>query len=442
MPINTQLFRNGAYLQSSATLMLFFASWGIWWSFFQIWLTDDDTGLGLNGSQVGTLYSANSMATLVVMFLYGTIQDRLALKRHLMIVASIGMACLAPFVIFVYKPLLEHAFTLGVVAGMLFLPVGFTAAAGLLEAFSERMSRTYGFEYGQARGWGSLGYAVAALIAGFMFTVNPMINFVGGSVLGIVCLLVQIFWRTTNVPTAPGHTDTPSTPSFQEIAGVLRMPALWQIIVFVIFSWTFYNLYDQQMFPDFYTGLFADKDTGERTYGVLNSVQVFIEGGMMMLVPILMRKVGVRNILLMGVAVMGLRIFGSAVFSDPVLVSVVKMFHAIEVPLFILGIFRYITVHFPSKLSATLYLVGFEVSAQIGNVVLAPAFGRLRDHIGYQPTFFVISGVVFVAGLWAYFALKHDDQDVLGDPFIRDTAHKDTRSDDDTPRDDTKVAVE
>ena len=129
-----------------------------------------------------------------------------------------------------------------------------------------------------------------------------------------------------------------------------------------------------------------------------------------------MRKVGVRNTLMLGVTVMCLRILGSAVFHDPVTVSIVKMFHALEVPLFILGIFRYITLHFKSNLSATLYLVGFEVAAQVGNVILAPPFGRLRDAIGYRPTFLVISAVVFCAGVWAFFSLKRDDQDVEGDP--------------------------
>ncbi|MFT3662332.1 MAG: MFS transporter [Gordonia sp. (in: high G+C Gram-positive bacteria)] len=415
------VFRNPAYQQSSVTLWLFFASWGVWWSFFQIWLTSEENGLGLNGSQVGTVYSANSIATLFVMFFYGTIQDKLALKRHLMILAAVGMACVAPFVIFVYQPLLKHAFGFGVVAGMLFIPIGFTAAAGLLEAFSERMSRTYGFEYGQARGWGSLGYALAALVAGFMFTINPMINFVAGSILGILCLLVQIFWKTDKVPTTPGHTAHPATPSIREIAALLKVPSLWQIIVFVIFSWTFYNLFDQQMFPDWYTGLFDTKETGERTYGVLNSGQVFLEAGMMMAVPILMRKTGPRNILLLGVTVMSLRILGCAIFDDAVTVSVIKMFHAVEVPLFILGMFRYITLHFPTKLSATLYMVGFEVSAQVGNAIFAQPFGALRDRIGYQETFLVIAGLVTVAGLWAFFSLKKDDQDVQGDPFLRDS---------------------
>jgi OHS family lactose permease-like MFS transporter len=417
----SKLLKNGAYLQSSATLLLFFASWGVWWSFFQIWLTSEDRGLGLNGEQVGTVYSVNSFATLVVMFFYGTIQDKLGLKRTLTIVASAVMACVAPFFIFVYEPLLRESFGLGVAAGAFVMPLGFMAAAGLLEAFSERMSRTYGFEYGQARGWGSLGYAIAALMAGFLFTINPVLNFIAGSIFGVACLLVQLFWKTDKVPLAPGHTGHPATPSVREMAAVLKMPRLWVIIGFVFFSWTFYNLYDQQMFPDFYTSLFESKDRGEHVYGILNSIQVFVEAGMMMLVPIIMRKVGVRTTLLLGVSVMSLRILGSAVFDDAILVSIVKMFHAIEVPLFILGIFRYITLHFPANLSATLYLVGFEVAAQVGNVLLSRPFGSLRDAIGYQPTFYVISGAVAVAGVWAYFALQRDDQAVDGDPLVRDS---------------------
>jgi OHS family lactose permease-like MFS transporter len=31
----------------------------------------------------------------------------------------------------------------------------------------------------------------------------------------------------------------------------------------------------------------------------------------------------------------------------------------------------------------------------------------------------VIAGVVACAGIWAFFALKKDDEDVEGDPFIR-----------------------
>ncbi|KHK95397.1 galactoside permease [Microbacterium mangrovi] len=416
MSVGRRLFRNGAYLQSSTTLLVFFAGWGIWWSFFAVWLGE---GLGLSGAQIGTVYSVNSLTTIAVMIAYGMIQDRLGLKRNLVILSSAVMACLAPFVLFVYQPLLQHAFGLGVIAGAIYLPFGYTAAVGLLEAFSERMSRTYGFEYGQARGWGSLGYGIAALFTGFMFTISPSINFVIGSVLGIACLLVQVFWKTDGVPLAPGHNSHPRTPSLREMGAVLKLKSLWVVIGFVIFSWTFYNLYDNQMFPNFYAGLFTDEALGVHTYGILNSIQVFAEAACMMLVPLIMRRIGIRNTLLLGVGVMAVRILGSAIFTDPVIVSCVKMLHAIEVPLFILGIFRYLTLHFPAALSATLYLVGFEVAAQVGNTLFAIPFGFIRDAIGYQHTFLVIVGVVLCAGAWAFFGLKKDDQDVQGDPFVR-----------------------
>lgn len=104
-------------------------------------------------------------ATLVVMFFYGTIEDKLGLKRTLTILASAVMAGIAPFFIFVYEPLLRNSFGLGVAVGAFVMPMGYMAAAGLLEAFSERLSRTYGFEYGQARAWGSLGHAITALMS-------------------------------------------------------------------------------------------------------------------------------------------------------------------------------------------------------------------------------------------------------------------------------------
>ncbi|MFT4157858.1 MAG: oligosaccharide MFS transporter [Microbacterium sp.] len=416
MATNASFFKNGAYWQSSTTLFVFFASWGIWWSFFSTWL---DKSLGLSGEQIGTVYSVNSLTTIAVMILYGLLQDRLVLKRHLVILSSAVMAALAPFAILVYEPLLKNSFGLGVLVGAIYLPFGYTAAVGLLEAFSERMSRTYGFEYGQARGWGSLGYGIAALFTGFMFTVNPHINFYIGSILGATCLLIQLFWKTNKVPMAAGHVQHPTAPTLREMASVLKLKNLWIVIGFVIFSWTFYNLYDNQMFPNFYRGLFPNEDIGLHTYGVLNSIQVFAEAMCMMLVPIIMRRVGVRNVLLLGVAVMAFRILGSAVFTDPVVVSCVKMLHAIEVPLFILGIFRYLTLHFKAALSATLYLVGFEVSAQVGNTLFAIPFGAIRDHLGFQPTFYIIAGVVACAGIWAFFALKKDDEDVDGDPFIR-----------------------
>jgi len=124
-----QTLKNTAYLQSSLTILLFFASWGIWWSFFAIWL---EKVIGLQGAQIGTVYSVNSLVTLILMFFYGTMQDRLGIKRHLTILVGIIAASVGPFMIFVYEPLLKNQFTLGLILGAIVLSAGFMAGVGLL----------------------------------------------------------------------------------------------------------------------------------------------------------------------------------------------------------------------------------------------------------------------------------------------------------------------
>lgn len=413
-----KLFKNQSYLQTSLTLMLFFASWAIWWSFFQIWLTSESNGLGLSGSSVGTIYSTNSFVTLILMFFYGVFQDKLIIKRTLLIFCSTLSVLVGPFFVWLYGPLIENNFLVALFLGSLFL-----SAAGIYEAVAEKFSRFFNFKYGQARAWGSFGYAISALIAGFLFVINPNLNFWVGSLLGLFLLLVLVFWQPKNEKKkekAINHESSEtSVPKLKDMVNLLKYKDVWVIVIFIMFTWSFYTIYDQQMFPDFYTKLFSSPATGQQVYGTLNSIQVFCEALMMAVVPVIMMKIGVKKTLILGVTVMFFRIGLSGVFNNPTIVSLIKMLHALEVPLFTLPMFRYITLHFNTKLSATIYMIGFQIAAQIGQVILSTPLGILRDHFGYDKTFFVIISIVLVAGIFATFKLKNDNQNVYGEPFIK-----------------------
>ena len=184
-----QQFANPAYRFGSASIFLFFAAWGIWWSFYQIWLTSESAGIGLNGSQVGTVYAIQGAITMVLMVVYGMLQDKLDLKRPITIFIGIAATLVGPFVEFIYKPLLQSSFLLGAIVGSLIIAAGFVAAAGLLEAYVERLANRTNFEYGQSRMWGSFAYAIVALAAGLLFPINPMLNFWVGSAFGLLFLL-------------------------------------------------------------------------------------------------------------------------------------------------------------------------------------------------------------------------------------------------------------
>lgn len=417
------VLKNKSYIQSSLTLFLFFASWGVWWSFFQLWLTSESNGLGLSGSAVGKVFSVNSLVTLIIMFIYGTLQDKLVIKRSLLIFTAILATLVGPFFIWIYGPLLRTNFNLGVVVGAIFLSAGYLSSVGIFEAVSERFSRLFDFEYGQARAWGSFGYAIVALLAGFLFVKNPALNFWTGSFFGMLLLLNLLFFIPKQEKEVRNKQNSEevetSVPTLKEMMSLLKLPHLWQIIIFIMFTWTFYNVFDQQMFPGFYTSLFSSTSIGEQTYGTLNAIQVFFEAIMLGVVPIIMKKIGVRQTLLCGVALMAIRIGLCGFTENPTLVSGIKMLHALEVPMFILPMFRYFTLHFDSKLSATLYMIGFQIAAQIGQVILSTPLGMLRDNVGYSLTFKIISSIVLIAGIYAFMILKKDDVDVLGDPFVR-----------------------
>lgn len=402
-------------------ILLFFAGWGIWWSFFQIWLT---TKQGFTGAQVGTIYSFGCAVSLVLMFVYGSLQDKLGMKKTLLRFFITCQIFVGPFFTWVYAPMLAANFYVGAAIGAVYLSVSFLAACPVLEAVTERLSRRYSFEYGQARAWGSFGYAVSALCAGFLFTMNPNLIFWTGSAIAVIELIVLLALKPENNASLCEQYEVrleslkeSKTPSFGEIIGVFKLVEVWKMIVFVIMSWTFYTVFDQQMFPEFFTRFFSTPEAGQQAYGVLNSIEVFLEFLMMGLVPILMRKIGVRKAILLGCTIMIVRIGGCGLVTNPLGVAIIKLLHAPETALFILAIFRYFTLHFDTRISATLYMVGFQIAAQVGQIIFSTPLGALHDSIGYQSTFLVISGIVCVASLYAFVILKKDDQQVDGQPL-------------------------
>ena len=416
-----QAFGNPFYRMGSLQMLMFFAGWGIWWSFFQIWLT---TKQGFSGAQVGTIFSFGSAVALVLMFVYGSIQDKLGMKRNLLIALIACQVFLAPFFTWVYVPMLEANFYVGAVVGAIYLAVSYLAACPVFEAVTERMSRRFHFEFGQARAWGSFGYAISALAAGFLFTISPYLVFWTGSAVSAVLLALLLFMKPEkdeeNLARYEDKEESlkdSKTPSMKDILGVFKIGDVWKIIGFVIMSWTFYTVFDQQMFPEFFTRFFDTPEQGQQAYGVLNSIEVFLEFLMMGLVPVFMRKIGVRKAILLSCAIMVVRIGGCGLASSPVGVGIIKLLHAPETALFILAIFRYFTLHFDTRISATLYMVGFQIAAQVGQIIFSAPLGALHDQIGYQQTFLVISGIVCVASLYAFFILRKDDQCVEGQPL-------------------------
>ncbi|MDP2536671.1 oligosaccharide MFS transporter [Alteromonas stellipolaris] len=391
---------NSAYWSSAITFFSFFLTWSFCYSLFPLWLNQ---ALALTGKETGVVFATNALAALIIMPVYGILQDRLGTGKQLLFMLGLLMAGVGPFFILIYQPLLTSFFIVGAIVGALYSALTFGAAVGTLEAYIERLGRQHDVEFGKARLWGSLGWACATFVAGVIFNINPKLNFVLASATGVGFILC-LFWL-------PASTKTPRTKKkkvgVSDVLSLFSQSRFWRLSLYVMGVSCLYQIYDQQ-FPIYFSSLFPTPEEGNRFYGYLNSLQVFIEAGMMFIAPFIVNKIGPKNGLLLSGAIMALRMLASGVVADPVSISLVKLLHALELPILLVAIFKYIAVNFDTRLSATIYLIGFHVFTQVVTTLLSSDVGELYDDLGFADTYLLLGTVVTVNLIFSFWILENN----------------------------------
>ncbi len=400
MKLLTRATKN--YWLLSICLFSFFLTWSFAFSLFPIWLNQY---IGLSGERTGLIFSLNSLTALLIMPLYGVIQDKLGAKRSLLFAVGVLLLLTGPFFVFIYAPLLQSHFYLGAAIGGIYFSITFLAGVGAVETYVERISRRTGFEFGKARMWGSLGWACASFFAGYLFNFDPNINFYLGSACALIFMLALSFVSTT--PATDEHVHKTAPLNTGDAFHLLKLPSFWAFTTYVIGVTCIYYVYDQQ-FPVYFSSLFPTRAEGNAMYGYLNSVQVFLEAGGMFLAPFLVNRIGAKNGLLLAGAIMALRILGSGFADNSLEISAMKLLHAVELPIMLISIFKYIATRFDPRFSSTLYLVGFQFMTQLASSGLSVVAGTMYDHYGFSDSYKIMSILVLFFLVISAFVLSSD----------------------------------
>ncbi len=154
-----------------------------------VWAVDN---LHLTNTNVGLIFSSISFCALIMQPLFGFISDRLDLKKNLMAIIVAILVLFAPFFIYVFGPLLQWNIFLGALVGGLYIGFAFSAGCGVMEAYMEKCSRRFNFEYGIARAFGNPGWGICSLIAASLFSINPHYMFWIASAMAIVLAVLLL----------------------------------------------------------------------------------------------------------------------------------------------------------------------------------------------------------------------------------------------------------
>lgn len=393
------------YILLSIFDFLYLFAWSSTMAFFVIWTTQH---LGISATKTGWLYAINAFIALTMQPFFGFISDKFGTKKSLIFLIIALLLPIGPFFIYVYAPLLVSSFWLGAVLGGIYLGVIFNSGCGVIDSYIDKISRRYSFEYGRVRMWGSLGWAAAAYIVGRNINDNPNLSFWLAS---IAIVLAAVCFMLTKIEVTLEEEKMTSSLKGVHVFELAKNKQFWMLIIFTLFVTQIYDTYDQQ-FAQYFSLQFSSVDVGNKWYGTLASVQVCFETLFLGLMPWFVNRVGAKWALVIAGTIMSVRILGSAVPLGPVWIATVKMMHAIEKPLILISVFKFISQNFDHKLSSTIYLLVL-FAASIATTVYSPVVGYLYDTIGFANAYIILGVIAGVFTLFSAFSLNNKKDKVI-----------------------------
>lgn len=419
--------KNPAFWNFGGLFFFYFAIWQLAFTFLSRWL---EVEAGMSHGNIGLLNSVMALTAFCLQPVYGFIQDRLGFRKHLFAFVVIVGALMGPFFAFVFTPLVELNQVLGAVVGGLFLSLTLNAGVGIVEAFNERNSRANGFEYGHVRLFGSVAGAIASLIGGFIWASNPNNIWWAGTFSAIVLGVLLLVARTPK----PGDTgydavaaDAGSVEETadsgkpkvdrQVVLGLLRNRSFLGFMVLMFGAAALYDVFDQQ-FPNYFAKFVGGQIDPQVLFSRVVFAQILLEALVMVAMPFLINKIGAKRGLQLFALVLVVRVVGSAFLTHTSLLIFWRLLAAIEMPLMLVSVMKYITRMFDVRISATAYMIGFNMAKQVGIVVFSWVFGTAYDQIGFSNSYVIMGGVVLVVTVLSGVLMKDDRRHALDDGAV------------------------
>ncbi|MEH7120774.1 MFS transporter [Neobacillus vireti] len=385
-----------------AFFYLYFFIWAASTMFLSLWLTNVG---GLSGTNTGIIFSAISIAAICYQPFFGIVADKLGLKKNLLWVFTFLLVFIGPFFVYAFPPLLKTNIILAAIIGGAYLGAIFNVWVGAIEAYIEKVSHVNNFEYGRVRVFGNIGAATSTFVTGHLFNTNPNIIYWVCTIAAIGLAVVLCFAKMGDSnPQVEKNQNESSVPKGSTLA-LFKDRKFWFFMLYVVGVGCVYEVYDQQ-FPVFFTHFFSTPQKGTEIFGNLVTLQIFLEATVMITAPFIIRKMGAKNALVYAGFIMSFRILGSSIASGPVAISLLKLLHAAEVPILLVAVFKYISANFDMRLSATIYLIGFQFSKQVGSIFLSTITGHMYDTVGFARAYQLLGSIALLFTIVSIFTLS------------------------------------
>ena len=340
--------------------------------------------------------------SLVFQPIFGVVSDKLVFRKNLLLTISIAAILTGPYFQWLFMPLFNISPILVYVITGVFLAFVLNGGVSVIEQYVERASIANKFEYGHARMGGSVAGVVAAIVAGRLILWEPNSIWWATSAAAVFLTLLLMFSTKINFENAAAvmgdNKDDKMTK--KDIFSIFKLRNFWILALFYMGASALFDVFDQQ-FIVFFKTFFETDAQGTMVYSYMASAQTALELILMIPMPYIINKIGARNGLIIYGFLTCIRIVGSALSPSWIWIIFFRLLAGLEMPLLLVSIMKYIAEAFDIRLYATIYALASNFAKQISVFIFSSAAGSMYDSIGYQHTYLILGGIVFVITLIA-----------------------------------------
>lgn len=355
----------------------YFAFQGLFGPFWGLYLES----LSFSTVQISVLMALSTLARIVAPGLWGWLADRRGRRRSIILSTSLLSALAFAFVG------LDNGFW-WVFVSLAVSHFFWAAALPLVEASTAHLTRATPGRYSRVRVWGSIGFVTLSLVGGALLELLGLHN-LPWAVLALLLLIALAAWFVPEVHAAP------RSPSRHPIAATLRRPQ-----VLALFACCFLLAFGMGPYYTFYSIGLQHAGYGKSAIGWLWSVGVICEIGVFLLMPRLMARFTLEQLMLASLLVTALRFVlialllaqpAVAVFAQTLHAFTFGVHHAAAVGL----IHRYFAEQHQARGQGLYVIASFGIGGSAGGLL----GGVLWPYGGVTLTFAVSAVVTFLGVL-------------------------------------------
>jgi PPP family 3-phenylpropionic acid transporter len=314
--------------------------------------------IGLSGIQIGIISSMGAFIAIFSPPFWGIVSDKT--RRHkpilmgLMVVAAMSVLII---------PLSENYYMLLPIFGVYYL------ASSTINPLIDGITIQSNLPFGKVRLWGSVGFAVAALLVGKLAEMTELSIIFYAYVVAIICSIAILLTIQVN------FKDNKSLM----IKDVKKLMSNKLFIVFLIYL---FLVCGTLMGHNIFFGLLFEELGGDATLiGLAFMLFALSEAPIMQITPYFIRKYGVVNMMTIAPMIGAFRWLLHAIIPSPTVLLALFFLQGLFYAPFLLGVTEFIQTRIPNHLKSTSMTIYSAVGFGMGGVVVNFISGILYDYV-------------------------------------------------------------